>query len=263
MLKVKTFETKKEMGKAAAKEAAKILRGTIKEKGEAAFVVATGASQFEFLEALVSTASIDWSRITMFHLDEYIGISENHPASFIKYLKERLINKVHPGAVHLIGGHIEDPESECQRLNKIISTKEIDVSFIGIGENGHLAFNDPPADFNTERPYIVVELDEACRRQQFGEGWFNSLDEVPHKAISMSIKQIMKSRNIICTVPDARKAQAVKNCLEDDISPDHPASILREHKNVSLFLDKNSAKLLNKHKLNSYVVDLKLNIFGC
>ncbi len=161
----------------------------------------------------------------MFHLDEYIDMPENHPASFKKYLKERLINKVHPGAVYLIKGEAEDSESECQRLNKIINTKEIDVSFIGIGENGHLAFNDPPADFNTERPYIVVELDESCRRQQFGEGWFNS--------------------------------------LEGDISPDHPPSILREHKNVSLFLDKNSAKLLNKHKLNSYVVDLKLNIFGC
>lgn len=245
-MQVKTFETKKEMGKAAAKETARILRSTIKEKGEAVFVVATGASQFEFLEALTTMPSIDWSRTTMFHLDEYIDIPENHPASFIKYLKERLINRVHPGAVHLIKGDTEDPESECERLNKIISTKEIDVSFIGIGENGHLAFNDPPADFNTEKPYIIVELDEACRKQQLGEGWFNSLKEVPHKAISMSIKQIMKSRNIICTVPDARKAQAVKDCREGDISPEHPASILRKHKEVFLFLDKDSAKLLEK-----------------
>ncbi len=246
MFEVKIFATKKEMGKAAAKEAAKILRSTIKEKGEAVFVAATGASQFEFLEALTSLPSVDWPKTTMFHLDEYIRIPENHPASFRKYLKEKLINKVHPGTVHLIKGDAEDPELECERLNKIISTKEIDVSFIGIGENGHLAFNDPPADFNTEKPYIIVELDEACRKQQLGEGWFNSLNEVPHKAISMSIKQIMKSRNIICTVPDARKAQAVKNCLESTISPEHPASMLRKHKEVFLFLDKDSAKLLEK-----------------
>ncbi|GAF93831.1 unnamed protein product, partial [marine sediment metagenome] len=191
-------------------------------------------------------SSIDWSRTTMFHLDEYIGIAEDHPASFRKYLKERLINKVHPGAVYLIKGDSEDPDSECERLNKIISKKEIDVSFVGIGENGHLAFNDPPADFHTEKPYIVVELDEACRRQQLGEGWFNGLEEVPYRAISMSIKQMMKSRNIICTVPDARKAQAVKNCLEGVVSPEHPASVLRKHKKVFVFLDKDSAKLLEK-----------------
>ena len=245
-MKVKTFETKKEMGEAAAKEAAKILISAIKEKNEAVFVAATGASQFEFLKALTSIPSIDWSRTTMFHLDEYIGIAENHPASFRKYLKEKLINKVHPGTVHLIKGDTEDSELECERLNRIISTKEIDVSFVGIGENGHLAFNDPPADFNTEKPYIIVELDEACRKQQLGEGWFNNLNEVPYKAISMSIKQIMKSRNIICTVPDARKAQAVKDCFEGAISPEHPASTLRKHKKVFLFLDKDSAKLLEK-----------------
>lgn len=245
-MRVRICGNQQQLGKAAAEEAAKILRSTIKEKGEAVFVVATGASQFKFLKALTSMSSIDWSRTTMFHLDEYIDIPENHPASFIKYLKERLINKVHPGAIYLIKGDTKDPELECERLDKIINTKEIDVSFIGIGENGHLAFNDPPADFHTERPYIIVELDEACRRQQFGEGWFSSLNEVPHKAISMSIKQIMKSRNIICTVPDARKAQAVRDCLEGDISPEHPSSILRRHKKTFLFLDKDSARLLEK-----------------
>lgn len=245
-MRVRICGNQQQLGKAAAREAARILTSVIEEQGKVVFVAATGASQFEFLEALTTISSIDWSRTTMFHLDEYIGIPENHPASFIKYLKEKLINRVHPGAVHLIRRDTGDPESECERLNKIISKKEIDVSFIGIGENGHLAFNDPPADFNTERPYIVVELDEACRRQQLAEGWFNSLKEVPHKAISMSIKQIMKSRNIICTVPDARKAQAVKNCLEGDISPEHPASILRKHEKTFLFLDKDSAKLLEK-----------------
>lgn len=247
-MKVKVFETKQEMGKAAAEKAARILINTIKEKGEAVFVAATGASQFEFLENLISIPSIDWSKTTMFHLDEYIGIPQTHPASFRNYLKERLIDKVHPGAVYLIKGDAEDPESECERLGKIVSEKEIDVAFVGIGENGHLAFNDPPADFNTERPYIVVALDEACRKQQLGEGWFKSLNEVPRRAISMSIKQIMKSKNIICTVPDSRKAQAVKDCLEDNISPYHPASILRKHKNAFLFLDKNSAKLLERRQ---------------
>ena len=247
-MKVKVFETKQKMGKAAAEEAARILISTIKEKSEAVFVAATGVSQFEFLENLTSISSINWSKTTMFHLDEYIGIPETHRASFRKYLKERLINKVHPGTVYLINGDVEEPELECEHLNKIISEKDIDVAFVGIGENGHLAFNDPPADFNTERPYIVVELDEACRRQELGEEWFKSLNEVPHRAISMSIKQIMKSRNIICTVPDSRKAQAVKDCLEGNISPYHPASILRKHKNAFLFLDKDSAKLLERGK---------------
>ena len=243
-MKVKIFETRQEMGKAAAEEAVSILKSTIKEKGEAIFVAATGASQFEFLENLTSIPSIDWSKTTMFYLDEYVNIPETHPASFTKYLKERFIDKVHPGSVYLIKGDVEDLESECRRLSKIISEKEIDVAFVGIGENGHLAFNDPPADFNTEKPYFVVELDEVCRRQQLGEGWFKDLDEVPRRAISMSIKQIMKSRNIICTVPDSRKAHTVKDCLESDISPYRPASILRKHKNAFLFLDKKSAELL-------------------
>lgn len=243
-MKVKIFETKRKMGKAAAGEGARILINTAKEKGEAVFVAATGASQFEFLEALTSIPSIDWSKAMMFHLDEYIGLPENHPASFRTYLKERLIDKVHPGIVYLINGDAKDPKLECERLNKIIGTKKIDAAFVGIGENGHLAFNDPPADFNSKKPYFVVELDEACRRQQLSEGWFEDLDEVPRRAISISIRQIMKSKTIICTVPDNRKAQAVKDCLEKDISPDYPASILRKHKNVFLFLDKDSAKLL-------------------
>ncbi|MBA7569821.1 glucosamine-6-phosphate deaminase [Candidatus Atribacteria bacterium 1244-E10-H5-B2] len=247
-MKIETFETKCSMGKAAAEKAAKILIDAIKEKGEATFIVATGASQFEFLEDLTSISSINWSKTTMFHLDEYVGLPETHPASFRKYLKERLINKVHPGNVHLIKGDAEDPESECERLGKIIEQKEIDVAFVGIGENGHLAFNDPPADFDTKKPYLVVELDDACRRQQLGEGWFKSLNEVPYKAISMSINQIMKSKNVICTVPDSRKSRAVRDCLECDISACHPASILRKHKKAFLFLDKNSAKLLKEYK---------------
>jgi len=246
MLDVNIFETREELGKAAAEKAAELLKKAIREKNKAIFVAATGASQFEFLENLTNTPCIDWLKTAMFHLDEYIGIPKTHPASFRKYLKERLIDKVHPQAVYLINGDAEDPESECEYLGKIISEKEIDVAFVGIGENGHLAFNDPPADFDTEKPYLLVELDEACRRQQLREGWFESFDDVPGKAISMSIKQIMKSKNIICTVPDSCKAQAVKDCLEGIVSPYHPASILRKHKNAFLFLDKNSAKLLKR-----------------
>jgi len=241
-LTVKIYQNKNSMGKAAADEAARILIDAIREKGEATFIAATGASQFEFLENLTSISSIDWSKTTMFHLDEYIGLPETHPASFIKYLRERLINKVHPGSVYLIRGDAKNPASECERLGKIIKQKEIDVAFVGIGENGHLAFNDPPADFNTKKPYLVVELDDACRKQQLGEGWFKSFEEVPKRAISMSIRQIMKSKNIICTVPDSRKAQAVKDCFgNQNISPDHPASILKSHQNCVVFLDENSA----------------------
>jgi len=246
-MKIKVFKTKHNMGKAASDEAAKILIGAIKEKGEATFIVATGASQFEFLENLTSISSINWSKTTMFHLDEYIGLSEIHPASFRKYLRERLINKVHPGKVYLIKGDAKKPESECKRLGKIIMRKEIDVAFVGIGENGHLAFNDPPADFDIKKPYLVVNLDDTCRKQQLGEGWFKSFDDVPKRAISMSINQIMKSKNIICTVPDNRKAQAVKDCFGDqNISPEHPASILKNHERVFLFLDEASAKLLKE-----------------
>lgn len=241
-MKINILKSKEDMGKAAAEKAAEILNEAIQRKGEANFIAATGASQFEFLNHLTSIATLDWSKTTMFHLDEYIGLSEDHPASFRKYLKERLINKVRPGKVYLITGDARDPEKECERLNKVISQYEIDVAFVGIGENGHLAFNDPPADFETEKPYIIVELDIACRRQQLGEGWFKTLEEVPQKAISMSIKQIMKSRAIICTVPDRRKAQAVKDCFGgEEISPQHPASILKKHKHCYVFLDEQSS----------------------
>lgn len=246
-MEVKIWGTKQELGEAAAEQAARILKSAIEAKGEAVFVAATGKSQFEFLEFLTNIRSINWSRTTMFHLDEYLGIPEAHPASFRKYLKERLIDRVHPGTVYLINGSAKEPELECKRLNRIISEKEIDVAFVGIGENGHLAFNDPPADFDTIKPYLIVNLNEACRRQQVGEGWFKNLAEVPQKAISMSIQQIMKSESIICVVPDGRKAQAVKDCLEGEISPNCPASILRKHKNTFLFLEKNSAKLLDPH----------------
>ena len=217
-MEIQILETKLEMGKFAAQKAKEILNSAITTKGKAAFIAATGASQFEFIETLTKDYSIDWSKTTMFHLDEYVGISASHPASFRRYLNERLIDKVHPGVVHLIAGNSPDPERECKRLNMILVNQAINIAFVGIGENGHLAFNDPPADFVTQEPYIVVQLDNACRRQQMGEGWFSTFEEVPQKAISMSIRQIMKSEVIICTVPDQRKAKAVKDCLEGEIS---------------------------------------------
>lgn len=236
--------TKLETSEAAAKAASSKLREAINTNGHARFIVATGASQFDFLNALTADTSIDWTKMTMFHLDEYIGISETHPASFCKYLQERLVDIVQPGTVHFLNGEVDNPPSECDRLNQIISQHQIDVAFVGIGENGHLAFNDPPADFETEDPYIVVELDEACRLQQVGEGWFNGLDDVPTHAISMSIRQIMKSETIICTVPDERKAEAVRNCLYGEITPMHPASILQKHSDCTVYLDVGSASLL-------------------
>ena len=245
-MKIEVLRTKDECGAAAAEKAAEILRKSIATGGHASFVAATGASQFEFLKALTKQTSIDWPKTTLYHLDEYIGLPADHPASFRGYLRERLIDLVKPGRVHLIQGDGQDPMAECARLNRMISADRIDVAFVGIGENGHLAFNDPPADFRAEEPYLIVELDEACRRQQMGEGWFPSLEDVPRRAISMSIRQIMKSKAIVATVPEKRKAQAVKQCLEGEVSPWHPASILREHPNVTICLDQDSASLLDK-----------------
>lgn len=233
------------MAQAAARNAAQHIRDAITRQGRATFVAATGASQFQFLEALVAMPGIDWSRTRMFHLDEYIGLPETHPASFRRYLKERLIHQVNPGEVHLIQGDVNDPQAECHRLNQLISGAHVDVAFVGIGENGHLAFNDPPADFEIEDPYIIVALNEDCRRQQLGEGWFRTLDEVPQRAISMSIKGILSADVIICTVPDKRKAQAVRDCFTGEVSHLHPASILRKHANAHLYLDKMAASLLN------------------
>lgn len=243
-MQVRVFSIKMEMARAAATKAAELLKGAIARKGYATLVVATGASQLEFLHALTSTPGIDWSSTTMFHLDEYIDLSETHPASFRRYLRERFIDRVHPGKVHLIQGDAPDPQTECERLNHLIAGHSVAVAFVGIGENGHLAFNDPPADFEVEDPYIIVELDEACRRQQMDEGWFACLDEVPQRAISMSIKQIMRSQAIICTVPDRRKAQAVHECLTGVVTPWHPASVLRWHANAEVFLDAKAASLL-------------------
>lgn len=241
-MKIIISETKRQLGLKAAQTGADLIRKAILERGEANIIVATGASQFEMLGELVKE-DINWSVVTAFHLDEYIGISDKHPASFRKYLKERFADIVFPREFNYVNGDT-DPYQECALLGEKIVKHQIDVAFVGIGENGHLAFNDPPADFETEEPYLVVNLNDACRRQQLGEGWFATFEDVPRKAISMSIRQIMKSKSIICSVPDARKSQAVYNTLNSEITPDCPASIMRNHPDTILYLDLQSSSLI-------------------
>ncbi len=242
---LKVFADKSQLGQAAAAQAASAINQAIAERRQARIIAATGMSQFEFLQALIATPGIDWSKVEMFHLDEYVNLSITHPASFRKYLLERFIEPAGLTNFHLLNGE-RDPKEVCQIIGGMISEAPIDIAFVGIGENGHLAFNDPPADFDTEAPYIVVNLDEACRRQQVGEGWFADLDEVPKQAISMSVRQILKAEEIICIAPDARKAEAIRNCFEREVSPMYPASALRTHLNTTIYLDAASSSLLTK-----------------
>ncbi|WP_428656108.1 glucosamine-6-phosphate deaminase [Runella sp.] len=238
-------KTSADLGVISGETAATLIRNAIAEKDFANVILPTGASQFGTLQTLIAARDIDWSKVTMFHLDEYIELPLSHPASFRKYMQERFLDQVPPlKASYLINGEV-NPEEECARLGALIQQFPIDVALVGIGENGHLAFNDPPADFETERPYLVVNLDEACRKQQMNEGWFATLEDVPKQAISMSVKQIMKSAHIVCSVPDLRKAQAVKDSLEHEVSNLYPASILQQHPNCILFLDESSASLLS------------------
>ena len=232
------------MGAAAAQQGAVALRRAIEKNGAATIILATGASQFDMITALIDEPDIDWSKVECFHLDEYIGLPIAHAASFRRYLKERFVDNV-PAvkAFHYIDGE-GDANAEALRLDRLIKNTVVDVAFIGIGENGHLAFNDPPADFDTEKPFLIVTLDEACRRQQFGEGWFPTLDDVPAQAISMSIKQIMAAKTLISTIPGAVKAEAVRNTVESEISNMAPATILRNHDACTLFLDEESSRLL-------------------
>jgi glucosamine-6-phosphate deaminase len=241
---VRVFPSPRELGQAAAERAAAAIREAAASRGRARVIAATGASQFAFLDALTASSGLDWSKVELFHLDEYIGVADTHPASFRRYLKERLVDRVKPAEFHALAGDAPDLAAVCREVGARLAEAPVDVAFVGIGENGHLAFNDPPADFETEEPYLVVELDEACRRQQLGEGWFGSLDEVPRRAISMSIRQILKAREILCVVPDARKAPAVRDCLSGPVSVHHPASALQKHGQTTVFLDRASAALL-------------------
>jgi glucosamine-6-phosphate deaminase len=246
---IKVFDDKVSLGKGAALQAAAAIRAAIAQRGMARIIAATGASQFDFLAALTSTAGIDWTSVEMFHLDEYIGLPMTHPASFRKYLHEHLIDKTGITKHHLLDG-TGNIVNVIREASQAIVAAPIDVAFVGIGENGHLAFNDPPADFDTEEPYIIVNLDEACRKQQVGEGWFPEVSAVPRQAISMSVRQILKSREILVVVPDARKAKAVKACFDGELSPMAPASILRTHPSAILYLDKQSAALLSPATLS-------------
>ena len=249
-MQIKVLENGVAVGEAAAKHAAQSLQRVLNASDTARIIAATGAAQFESLKALTSTPGIDWQRVEMFHLDEYIGLPANHPASFCNYLLERLIKTTGIKQYHLLDG-TQDPKAVIQRVGDELSSRPVDVAFVGIGENGHLAFNDPPADFETEDPFLIVALDEACRRQQMGEGWFPTFADVPTHAMSMSIKQVLKAKEIIAIVPELRKAQAVKVCLEGDIRPMAPASILRTHPNTIVYLDTESASLLSNRATHS------------
>jgi glucosamine-6-phosphate deaminase len=248
---VKVLEDKKSLSVAAAEQASTTLRCAIRDRGRARIVVATGTSQLEFLDVLTQARDIDWQRVEMFHLDEYVGLPITHPASFRKYLLEKFIRKAGITQYHLLDGE-GDPGEVIRRVGDALRSVPVDVAFAGIGENGHLAFNDPPADFETHEPYLVVQLDEACRRQQVGEGWFADISEVPRQAISMSVHRILQAREIIAVVPDARKAHAVKLCVEGEISPMAPASILRSHPGTTLYLDEASSSLLTPAKLAEF-----------
>ena len=241
-MKINTYAQPTEMGRHAASAAADAIRDAIETRGQASIIVATGASQFDTLAHLVQQRGIAWNRVTAFHLDEYVGIPITHPASFRLYLWRRFVSQLPLplAAFHYLHAD-QKPEAEAQRVGNVLADHPIDVALVGIGENGHLAFNDPPADFETQEPYLVVQLDEACRRQQLGEGWFDSLADVPRSAISMSIRQILKSRLIVCSVPDQRKAEAVRNAVQGSVTPEVPASILQTHDDTLLFLDHASA----------------------
>jgi glucosamine-6-phosphate deaminase len=238
------FATPGETGAAASRQAVRSLQAALSQRGSARLVLATGASQFDLLSHLVQAGEIDWSRVVCFHLDEYIGLSQNHPASFRKYLRQRFASFVTVSAFHHIQGDAPDPRAECHRVGALLQQETVDLALVGIGENGHLAFNDPPADFKVDDPYRIVDLDEACRRQQVGEGWFPNLESVPTQAISMTIRQIMRSRQIICTVPDLRKAHAVRCSLQGPVTPNCPASILQQHPDCQVYLDEAAASLL-------------------
>jgi glucosamine-6-phosphate deaminase len=254
-MRLRIFEDRNSLGAVAAEQAAEGMRKAIAQRGKARIIGASAASQFEFLEALTRAPGIDWRRVELFHLDEYIGLSMTHPASFCKFLQDRLVAKTGIATSHFLNGQ-RDPNDVIREANEAISAAPIDVAFVGIGENGHLAFNDPPADFDTMEPFIVVNLDEACRQQQVGEGWFPTLDSVPKQAISMSVRQVLKSREILAVVPGAKKAQAIHACFDGPISPAAPSSILRTHDSTTIYLDRESAARLSPATVSAHAASV-------
>lgn len=257
---IRMFGDRPSLGKAAADQAATAIRDAIAARGQARIIAATAASQLEFLDALTNESGIDWTKVEAFHLDEYIGLPVTHPGSFRKMLMEQLVSKTGIKRYHLLEGDATDPAAVLRKVGNQLASAPIDIAFLGIGENAHIAFNDPPADFETEEPYIIVTLDEACRQQQVGEAWFSDISQVPKRAMSMSARQILKAKEILAVVPDKRKAQAVKACVEGQISPAAPASILRRHPNATIYLDNASASLLSPVLQNALTKDGQANV---
>lgn len=250
-MKILIKSTAQETGQQAAQEGAELIKAAITARGEARIILATGASQLAMLTELVSRSDIDWAKCHIFHLDEYLGLADTHGASFVNYLRSRVVDKLNGvGRFVAIDGMTKDVSQELEHLSREVKAAPIDVAFIGIGVNAHLAFNDPPADFLTKNAYITVNLDQTCREQQVSEGWFENLNQVPKQAISMTIGQILAAQAIICTVPDQRKASAVQRAVEGPITPLCPASALQEHRYTTLFLDQAAAA--NLQGLNNH-----------
>ncbi len=241
---IRVFPSPAELARAAADQATQSLRELLRTRATVRLLAATGTSQIEFLQLLAAEPGLDWSRVELFHLDEYVGLGVDHPASFARYIKERVVDLLGIQKYHLLNG-LGDPHEAARRMGAELAAAPVQLAFAGIGENGHLAFNDPPADFKATDPYLVVDLDELCRQQQVGEGWFASFDEVPSRAITISIPWLMKSGEILCLASRRRKAEAVKACFEGPVSPMAPASILRVHPNAHIFLDEEAASLLD------------------
>lgn len=243
---VEIYSSRAAQGEAAAARGAELVRDAIGRDGHARIIVATGNSQKDMIAALVRSPGIDWNRVEVFHMDEYVGMSADHPASFRRWVRENLITRVHPGRAHLLEGDATDVAAECRRYERLLLDAPIVLCFLGIGENGHIAFNDPHiADFKDPETVKRVALDERCRRQQVGEGHFATLDDVPREALTLTCPALMRSENLICCVPEARKVEAVRRSLEGEITPDCPGSLLRTHPHATIYLDRDSAAQLS------------------
>ena len=244
-MKITICEDKNELGREAAKTGAEEIRKAIEKKGNANLAFVTGTSQIQTLKSLAQEGNIDWSKVNIFFLDEYLGIPKDHRASSYNFLNDHFLKFLPKEShIHPIDGEIENVEKTLDSLNDEMKDYPLDVSFVCIGENGHLALNDPPADLTTKAPYIVVELEKRSRKQQVNEGWFDNFEQVPEKAITMSIREIMSSEHIICSCPDQRKARAVAMAVFDDITAASPCALLRSGKDVHLFLDRQSDCLI-------------------
>ncbi len=249
-MKVNVHNTHRDMASAAAQLGAGLIRDAVGRRGKAVFILSTGMSQAVFLEELTAVADVPWDKTVMFHLDDYLGLPTDHPASFDSYLRERFIDKVHPGEFYLVDGNADDPEAECSRYAALMEREPVDVCFAGIGETAHLALNDPPADFDEPRTFRVIDMDQRSRQQLAGEGWFDSWQGCPARAITISIKRIMRCHTVVSVVGEARKAAAVARTLSEPVSPDTPATILRTHSDSHLFLDSDSAAGLDRPELD-------------